>query len=45
MRVSKTMLLKVIVFTIVCLIFTVALGVKLANSRLFADTYDMKAEF
>jgi phospholipid/cholesterol/gamma-HCH transport system substrate-binding protein len=45
MRVSKTMLLKVIVFTIVCLAFTVALGVKLANSRLFADTYDMRAEF
>ncbi len=45
MRVSKTMLLKVIVFTIICLAFTVALGVKLANSRLFADTYDMRAEF
>jgi len=45
MRVSKIMLLKVIVFTIVCLAFTVALGVKLANSRLFADTYDMRAEF
>ena len=45
MRVSKTMLLKVIVFTVICLAFTVALGVKLANSRLFADTYDMRAEF
>ena len=45
MRVSKVMLLKVIVFTIVCLLFTVALGMKLANSRLFADTYEMKAEF
>ncbi|MGH2776906.1 MAG: MlaD family protein [Actinomycetota bacterium] len=45
MRVAKAMLLKVIVFTIVCSILTVALGVKLANSRLFADTYDMKAEF
>jgi phospholipid/cholesterol/gamma-HCH transport system substrate-binding protein len=45
MRVSKVMLLKVIVFTIVCLVFTIALGMKLANSRLFADTYDMKAEF
>ncbi len=45
MRVSKLMLLKVVLFTIVCLIFTVALGVKLANSRLFADTYLMKAEF
>ena len=45
MRVSKVMLLKVIVFTIVCLLFTVALGMKLANSRLFADTYDMSAVF
>jgi phospholipid/cholesterol/gamma-HCH transport system substrate-binding protein len=45
MRVSKAMLLKVVVFTIVCLLLTVALGLKLANSRLFADTYDMKAEF
>ena len=45
MRVSKTMLVKVIVFTVICLAFTVALGVKLANSRLFADTYDMRAEF
>jgi len=45
MRVSKVMLLKVIVFTVVCLVFTVALGMKLANSRLFADTYDLKAEF
>ncbi|MGH2752735.1 MAG: MlaD family protein [Actinomycetota bacterium] len=45
MRVSKIMLLKVIAFTVVCSIFTVALGVKLANSRLFADTYSMKAEF
>jgi len=45
MRVSKIMLLKVVVFTIICLAFTVALGVKLANSRLFADTYDMRAEF
>jgi phospholipid/cholesterol/gamma-HCH transport system substrate-binding protein len=45
MRVSKIMLLKVFVFTIICLVFTVALGMKLANSRLFADTYDMKAEF
>ncbi|MGH2698799.1 MAG: MlaD family protein, partial [Actinomycetota bacterium] len=45
MRVSKIMLVKVIVFTVVCIVFTVALGMKLANSRLFADTYDMKAEF
>ncbi|MGH2827241.1 MAG: MCE family protein [Actinomycetota bacterium] len=45
MRTSKVMLLKVAVFTVICVIFTVALGVKLANSRLFADTYEMKAEF
>jgi phospholipid/cholesterol/gamma-HCH transport system substrate-binding protein len=45
MRVSKLMLAKVIVFTVVCIVFTVALGVKLANSRLFADTYEMKAAF
>jgi phospholipid/cholesterol/gamma-HCH transport system substrate-binding protein len=44
-RISKVMLLKVAVFTVICVIFTVALGVKLANSRLFADTYEMKAEF
>ena len=45
MRTSKIMLVKVTVFTVICIIFTVALGVKLANSRLFADTYEMKAQF
>lgn len=45
MRISKIQLLKIAVFTLVCLLFTVALGIKLANSRLFADTYDLKAEF
>ena len=45
MRTSKVMLVKVAVFTVICIIFTVALGVKLANSRLFADTYEMKAQF
>ena len=45
MRTSKIMLLKVAVFTVICVIFTVVLGVKLANSRLFADTYEMKAQF
>ncbi len=45
MRTSKIMLLKVAVFTVICVIFTVALGVKLANSRLFADTYEIKAQF
>jgi len=44
-RISKIMLVKVAVFTVICVIFTVALGVKLANSRLFADTYEMKAQF
>ena len=38
-------LYKVIAFSVVCIIFTVALGVKLANSRLFADTYELEAQF
>ncbi|MGH2734333.1 MAG: MlaD family protein [Actinomycetota bacterium] len=45
MRLSKKLLAKVVVFTLICAVLTVALGVKLANSRLFADTYVMKAEF
>src|SRR5919106_3771879 len=45
MRLSKKLLLKVGVFTVICTILTVALGVKLANSRLFADPYLMKADF
>jgi virulence factor Mce-like protein len=45
MKVSKAMLIKVMVFAAIAAVMTVALGVKLANSRLFADTYLVKAEF
>jgi phospholipid/cholesterol/gamma-HCH transport system substrate-binding protein len=45
MKVSKVMLIKVIVFAAIAGLMTVALGVKLANSRLFADTYELQAEF
>ena len=45
MKVSKVMLIKVTVFAIIAALMTVALGVKLANSRLFADTYLISAEF
>ena len=45
MKVSKVMLIKVLVFATIAGLMTVALGVKLANSRLFADTYELQAEF
>jgi phospholipid/cholesterol/gamma-HCH transport system substrate-binding protein len=45
MKVSKIMLIKVVVFAAIAGLMTVALGVKLANSRLFADTYELQAEF
>jgi phospholipid/cholesterol/gamma-HCH transport system substrate-binding protein len=45
MKVSKAMLIKVVVFSAIAGLMTVALGVKLANSRLFADTYELQAEF
>ena len=45
MKIAKASLVKVLAFSVVCVIFTVLLGVKLANSRLFADTYDLKAAF
>lgn len=45
MKVSKAMLIKVAIFSVIAGIMTVALGVKLANARLFADTYEVKAEF
>ena len=45
MKVSKAMLVKVGIFAVIAAIMTVALGVKLANARLFADTYEVKAEF
>ncbi|MGH2754967.1 MAG: MlaD family protein [Actinomycetota bacterium] len=45
MKVSKVMLIKVVVFAAIAGLMTVALGVKLANSRLFAKTYSLEAEF
>jgi phospholipid/cholesterol/gamma-HCH transport system substrate-binding protein len=45
MRFSKATLLKVIVFSIVCLIFTVVLGVRLANVPLFRGRTTYEAEF
>jgi phospholipid/cholesterol/gamma-HCH transport system substrate-binding protein len=45
MKISKVMLVKVLIFAFIAALMTVALGVKLANSRLFADTYTLKAEF
>lgn len=45
MRTNKAMVIKVLIFSVIAAIMTVALGVKLANSRLFADTYVISAEF
>ncbi|MBA2724833.1 MAG: MCE family protein [Actinobacteria bacterium] len=45
MNINRMMLIKVLVFSTIAAILTVLLGVKLANSRLFADTYVMQAEF
>jgi phospholipid/cholesterol/gamma-HCH transport system substrate-binding protein len=45
MRFHKPTLVKVIAFAIVCLIFTVALGVRLSNKPLFTDLATYEAEF
>jgi phospholipid/cholesterol/gamma-HCH transport system substrate-binding protein len=45
MRFSKPTLLKVVAFSFVCLIFTLVLGVRLGNFRLFADQRTYEAEF
>ena len=45
MRFSTATLGKVIAFSVVCAIFTVVLGVRLANVRLFADETSYEAEF
>jgi phospholipid/cholesterol/gamma-HCH transport system substrate-binding protein len=45
MRYSKPILFKVIAFAIVCGAFTVLLGVRLANVRLFASETAYEAEF
>jgi phospholipid/cholesterol/gamma-HCH transport system substrate-binding protein len=42
---GKSTLAKVLVFAAVAAVLTTALGVKLANSRMFADTYEMEAAF
>ncbi len=42
---GKSTLVKVLVFAAVAAVLTTALGVKLANSRMFADTYEMEAAF
>ncbi|HVL64571.1 MAG TPA: MlaD family protein [Actinomycetota bacterium] len=45
MRFDKAVLVKVIVFSAVCVAMTVLLGVRLANTRLFADRLTYEAEF
>lgn len=45
MNINKVMLIKVLIFATIAGLLTVLLGVKLANSRLFSDTYVMQAEF
>lgn len=45
MKTNKAMVIKVLIFSVIAAVMTVALGVKLANSRLFADTYVISAEF
>jgi phospholipid/cholesterol/gamma-HCH transport system substrate-binding protein len=45
MKTNKAMVIKVVIFSVIASIMTVALGVKLANSRLFAKTYVISAAF
>lgn len=45
MKMTMRVFMKVVAFTVIALMMTVGLGVKLANSRLFSDTYVLKAEF
>ena len=44
-RFSKAVLVKVLAFTAVSAVFTVGLGVKIGNLRLFTDDYRLEAEF
>ena len=44
-RFSKATLVKVVVFTVVSIIFTIGLGLKIGNLRLFSDEYRLEAEF
>ncbi len=45
MNINKVMLVKVLIFAAICSVATGALGIKLANSRIFSDTYILEAEF
>lgn len=45
MRFDKAVLVKVILFSAVCVAMTVVLGVRLANTRLFADRVTYEAAF
>lgn len=44
-RFSKRTLAKVIVFTALSAVMTVILAIRIGNLRLFADTYELQAEF
>ena len=44
-RFSKSTLVKVLIFTVVSIIFTVGLGLKIGNLRLFSNEYRLEAEF
>ena len=45
MKIQMVKLVKVLIFTVICLGFTVLLGVKLANQKLFSDNYQLGATF
>ena len=45
MKLTMRTLVKVLIFTVIAIAMTVGLGIKLANSRMFADTYVLEAEF
>jgi phospholipid/cholesterol/gamma-HCH transport system substrate-binding protein len=45
MKMTMRIFVKVVAFTVVAVLMTVGLGVKLANSRLFSDTYVLEAQF
>jgi phospholipid/cholesterol/gamma-HCH transport system substrate-binding protein len=44
-RFSKATMVKVLIFTVVSIIFTVGLGLKIGNLRLFSDEYRLEAQF
>ena len=45
LRFSGATLVKVSIFTLISIVLTVLLGMKISNSGLFADTYTLEAEF